>query len=156
MDLHTVCSKGVPYKTRKRVGRGIGSGSGKTCGRGHKGQASRSGYSRSPGFEGGQMPLYRRMPKRGFTNARFRTDYTVINLGDLVGFADGDVVDLNAILEKGLVSLNTPLLKILGNGECAAKITIRAQKLSKSATAKIEAAGGSVVLLDAKGRELSA
>jgi large subunit ribosomal protein L15 len=156
MDLHTVCSKGVAYKTRKRVGRGIGSGSGKTCGRGHKGQASRSGYSRSPGFEGGQMPLYRRMPKRGFTNARFRTDYTVINVGDLVGFVDGDVVDLQAIIDKGLVSLNTPLLKILGNGDCAAKITVRAQKLSKSATVKIEAAGGSVVLIDAKGRELSA
>ena len=70
MDLSTVCKKGVAYKARKRVGRGIGSGSGKTCGRGHKGQGSRSGYSRSPGFEGGQMPIYRRMPKRGFTNAQ--------------------------------------------------------------------------------------
>jgi large subunit ribosomal protein L15 len=156
MDLSTVCKKGVAYKTRKRVGRGIGSGSGKTCGRGHKGQGSRSGYSRSPGFEGGQMPFYRRMPKRGFTNARFRTDYTVINVGAFDAFSDGETVDLEAVLGHGLVSLNTPLLKVLGNGECSRKLTIRAQKFSKSAQAKIEAAGGSVVLLDNKGREVEA
>lgn len=153
MDLQTVCKKGVAYKTRKRVGRGIGSGSGKTCGRGHKGQGSRSGYSRSPGFEGGQMPFYRRMPKRGFTNARFRTDYTVINVGAFDAFNDGDTVDLDSVIGHGLVSLNTPLLKVLGNGECARKLTIRAQKFSKSAKDKIEAAGGSVVVLDNKGRE---
>lgn len=156
MDLSTVCKKGVAYKARKRVGRGIGSGSGKTCGRGHKGQGSRSGYSRSPGFEGGQMPIYRRMPKRGFTNARFRTDYTVINVGAFDAYADGDTVDLQAVLDKGLASLNTPLLKVLGNGECGRKLTVRAQKFSKSAVEKIEAAGGTVVRLDDKGRELTA
>lgn len=156
MDLSIVCKKGVAYKTRKRVGRGTGSGSGKTCGRGHKGQGSRSGYSRSPGFEGGQMPFYRRMPKRGFTNARFRTDYTVINVGAFDAFNDGDSVDLEAVLGNGLVSLNTPLLKVLGNGECSRKLTIRAQKFSKSAREKIEAAGGSVVVLDNKGREVEA
>jgi len=156
MDLSIVCSKGVAYKTRKRIGRGIGSGSGKTSGRGHKGQGSRSGYSRSPGFEGGQMPIYRRMPKRGFTNARFRTDYTVINVCDFDAFEDGATVDLEAVINHGLVSLNTPLLKVLGNGECGRKLTVRAQKFSKSAKEKIEAAGGSVVLLDNKGRELQA
>jgi len=153
MDLSTVCKKGVAYKTRKRVGRGIGSGSGKTSGRGHKGQGSRSGYSRAPGFEGGQMPFYRRVPKRGFTNARFHTDYTVINVSAFDEFNDGDVVDLAAVLGHGLVSLNTPLLKVLGNGECARKLTIRAQKFSQSAKDKIEAAGGSIVVLDNKGRE---
>ncbi|MDF1797599.1 MAG: 50S ribosomal protein L15 [Planctomycetota bacterium] len=156
MDLSIVCSKGVAYKTRKRIGRGIGSGSGKTSGRGHKGQGSRSGYSRAPGFEGGQMPIYRRMPKRGFTNARFRTDYTVINVNDFDAFEDGATVDLEAVINHGLVSLNTPLLKVLGNGECGRKLTVRAQKFSKSAKEKIEAAGGSVVLLDNKGRELQA
>ena len=151
MDLSTVCKKGVAYKTRKRVGRGIGSGSGKTCGRGHKGQGQRSGYSRSPGFEGGQMPIYRRMPKRGFTNARFRTDFTVINVDVFDAFNDGDTVDLKAILANGLASLNTPLLKVLGNGECSSKLTVRAHKFSKSAQEKIEAAGGSVVVLATKG-----
>lgn len=99
------------------------------------------------------MPFYRRMPKRGFTNARFRTDYTVINVGAFDAFNDGDTVDLDSVIGHGLVSLNTPLLKVLGNGECARKLTIRAQKFSKSAKDKIEAAGGSVVVLDNKGRE---
>lgn len=154
MDLKTVCQKGTKYETRKRVGRGIGSGNGKTSGRGHKGRGARSGASRRPGYEGGQMPLYRRVPKRGFTNARFRTDYTIINVGKLEDFADGDTVDLQAILDKGLVSMNTKLLKVLGNGDLGRKITVRAQKFSKSAASKIESAGGTVVLLDAQGREV--
>jgi len=156
MDLSTVCKKGVAYKTRKRVGRGTGSGHGKTCGRGHKGQGQRSGYSRSPGFEGGQMPIYRRMPKRGFTNARFRTDFTIVNVSDFDAFSDGDTVDLEAILSKGLASLNTPYLKVLGNGDCSRKVTVRAQKFSKSAQEKIEAAGGSVEVLDMKARPKAA
>jgi len=156
MDLKTVCSKGTKYAKRRRLGRGIGSGSGKTSGRGHKGQGSRAGYSRKPGFEGGQMPIYRRVPKRGFTNARFRTDFTTINVEALNGFDAGATVDLAAILEAGLASLNTPLLKVLGNGELTTKLTVRAQKFSKSARAKIEAAGGQVIFLDGKGKEISA
>ena len=156
MDLKTVTSKGHKYQTRSRIGRGIGSGNGKTSGRGHKGQGSRSGASFRPGFEGGQMPLFRRVPKRGFTNARFRTDYTIINVGRLDAFDDGATVDLAAVLDRGLVSKNTPLLKVLGDGELTKKLTVRTQKMSRSAREKIEAAGGSVVILDNKGRETAA
>lgn len=153
MDLRQVCEKGEKYQTRKRVGRGTGSGSGKTCGRGHKGAGSRSGYSRRPGFEGGQMPLYRRVPKRGFTNAPFRKDYTIVNADKLNVFEDGAVVDLEAVLARGLVSMASPLLKVLGGGELQRKLTVRAQKFSASAKQKIEAAGGSVVLLNDKGQD---
>ena len=156
MDLKTVCSKGTPHERKKRIGRGIGSGWGKTSGKGHKGQKARSGASRRPGFEGGQMPIYRRVPKRGFTNHAFRTDYTIINVADLADFEDGATVDLTAVLDHGLVSMNTPLFKVLGSGELGRKLTVRAQKFSKSARAKIEAAGGTVVELDGKGRELGA
>ena len=156
MDLQQVCEKGGKFQTRKRVGRGTGSGSGKTCGRGHKGAGSRSGYTRRPGFEGGQMPLYRRVPKRGFTNAPFRKDYTIVNTDKLNGFENGAVVDLEAILSHGLVSLASPLLKVLGNGDLQRNLTVRAQKFSASAKQKIEAAGGTVVLLDDRGRELAA
>ncbi len=148
MDLKTVTSKGTPYKTRTRVGRGIGSGKGKTCGRGHKGWGARSGSSRRPGYEGGQMPIYRRVPKRGFTNARFRTDYTIINVETLSAFADGETVDLNAVLAHGLTSMNTEFLKVLGNGDLSRKLTVHAHKFSKSAEEKILAAGGEVVALD--------
>jgi large subunit ribosomal protein L15 len=156
MDLKTVCEKGTPYRRKRRVGRGTGSGHGKTCGRGHKGWGARSGSSRRPGYEGGQMPIYRRVPKRGFTNARFRVDYTIINVGRLDGFDDGAVIDLQAVLNQGLVSMNTPLLKVLGNGELTKKLTVRAQKVSKSAEEKILAAGGTIVILDRQGREFNA
>jgi len=152
MDLRTVTSKGTKYKARTRIGRGIGSGSGKTSGRGHKGRGSRSGASRRAGYEGGQMPIYRRVPKRGFTNARFRTEYTTINVDKLNGFADGAVVDLAAVLDSGLASKNTDLLKILGNGTLERKLTVRTQKCSKAAAEKIQAAGGEVIYLDARGR----
>ncbi len=151
MDLYTVCSKGTPYKTRRRIGRGTGSGSGKTSGRGHKGLGQRSGSSRRAGYEGGQMPLYRRVPKRGFTNARFRTEYTVINVGKFDVFADGATVDFDAVIASGLASMNTRLLKVLGNGEISKKLTVRAHKFSASAKQKIEAAGGTAVMLDSKG-----
>ena len=155
MDLKDVLSKGTAYEKRNRIGRGTGSGSGKTSGRGHKGRGQRSGASRRPGYEGGQMPIYRRVPKRGFTNARFRKDYTVINVGLLAGFPEGSTVDLTTVLEAGLASMNTPLFKVLGNGELSVKLTVRAQKFSKSAVEKIEAAGGTVVRLDDKGAELA-
>lgn len=99
------------------------------------------------------MPIYRRVPKRGFTNARFRTDYTVINVDSLNLFESGAVVDLAAVLERGLASLNTPLLKILGDGDLKTRLTVRAQKFSRSAAEKIRAAGGAVVVLDSRGRE---
>jgi large subunit ribosomal protein L15 len=156
MDLKTVCAKGLKYKARSRVGRGIGSGSGKTCGRGHKGRGARSGASRRPGYEGGQMPIYRRVPKRGFTNARFRTDYTTINVDKLNAFSDGDVVDLQGVLDHGLVSKNTALLKVLGNGDLTRKLTVRAQKCSASAVEKILAAGGEFIALDGSGKAQAA
>lgn len=155
MDLKTVTKKGTKHLDVFRVGRGIGSGLGKTCGRGHKGWGQRSGAPRRPGYEGGQMPIYRRVPKRGFTNARFRTDYTIINVGDLAAFDAGTTVDLDAVLGKGLASLNTPLLKVLGNGTLDRGLTVRAQKFSRSAAEKIKAAGGTIVVLDARGREAS-
>jgi large subunit ribosomal protein L15 len=156
MDLKSVCAKGTKYEARHRIGRGPGSGSGKTSGRGHKGRGQRSGANRRPGYEGGQMPIYRRVPKRGFTNARFRTEYTVINVDKLESFDDGSTVDLAAIIERGLTSMNTPLLKLLGNGELTKKLTVRVQKCSKSAAEKIRAAGGEIVILDQRGREAAA
>ena len=158
MDLSTVCKKGVKYREHRRVGRGPGSGMGKTSTRGHKGAGARSGWRRKLGFEGGQMPLYRRVPKRGFTNARFRTEYTIINVEKLSSFGDGEVVDLAAILEKGLASMHTPLLKVLGDGALSKKLTVRAHKFSATAKRKIEEAGGSVELLEGSpepGRESS-
>ena len=156
MDLKSVTKKGTKHEHVFRVGRGIGSGLGKTCGRGHKGWGQRSGAFRRPGYEGGQMPIYRRVPKRGFTNARFRTDYTVINVDSLESFDAGTVVDLEAVLAKGLASLDAPLFKVLGDGKLTKALTVRAQKFSKSAVEKIRAAGGQVVMLDAKGREVDA
>jgi large subunit ribosomal protein L15 len=155
MDLKSVTKKGTKHTHVFRVGRGIGSGLGKTCGRGHKGWGQRSGAFRRPGYEGGQMPIYRRVPKRGFTNARFRTDYTVINVDSLEAFDAGTVVDLQAVLAKGLASLDAPLFKVLGDGKLTRALTVRAQKFSKSAAEKIRAAGGQVVMLDDKGREVS-
>lgn len=154
MELEDVCAKGTKHRMSMRVGRGTGSGKGKTCGRGHKGWGARSGSNRRPGYEGGQMPLYRRVPNRGFTNAPFRTDYTIVNVDQLGVFEDGDVVDLDAVLDKGLTSLVTRSLKVLGNGGLSRRLTVRARKFSKSAVQKIEAAGGTAVRLDARGNEL--
>jgi len=156
MNLKTVCSKGVRYADRKRIGRGPGSGLGKTAGRGHKGWGQRSGARRRPGYEGGQMPIYRRVPKRGFTNARFRTEYTVINVGELGAFEDGANVDLELVLKHGLTSKVTPLFKVLGNGDLQRKLTVRAQKFSKSAVQKINAAGGTAVEVDPGGHDVPA
>ena len=130
---------------RKRVGRGMGSGMGKTSTRGHKGQGSRSGFSLMRGFEGGQMPLHRRLPKRGFTNI-FRTEYSVVNLDR---FAELSVqeVGLDDYKKLGLVSSKKALIKVLGSGELTSAITIHAHKFSKSAVEKIEKAGGKAVVL---------
>ena len=130
---------------RKRVGRGMGSGMGKTSTRGHKGQGSRSGFSLMRGFEGGQMPLHRRLPKRGFTNI-FRTEYTVLNLNR---FQDLSVTEVKIEDYKslGLASSKKALIKVLGNGELTRAITIHAHKFSKSAAEKIEKAGGKAITL---------
>jgi large subunit ribosomal protein L15 len=152
MDLKSVTQKGHPHEVRKRIARGPGSGLGKTAGRGHKGWGQRSGARRRPGYEGGQMPLYRRVPKRGFTNARFRTDYTVLNVELLETFESGATVDLEAVLARGLTRRAAPLFKVLGDGKLTRPLTVRAQKFSKSAAEKIRSAGGTIVELDEQGR----
>ena len=127
---------------RKRVGRGPGSGLGKTSGRGHKGAQSRSGWKYRRGFEGGQMPLHRRVPKRGFTNI-FRTDYVVVNLDQLEKLFDkGATVTVDALRDKGIVSSRTALVKVLGRGEITKALTVQAHKFSGKAAEKLAAAGG--------------
>ena len=125
----------------KRIGRGQGSGNGKTAGKGQKGQNSRSGGGVAIGFEGGQTPFFKRMPKRGFTNFT-RKEYAIVNVEDLNRFEDGSVVDLAALLETGLVGKALDGVKVLGNGELEKKLTVKAEKFSKSAVEKIEKAGG--------------
>ena len=141
MKLHELSP--APGSTKKafRKGRGAGSGNGKTAGKGHKGQNARSGGGVRPGFEGGQMPLTRRLPKRGFTNL-FATKYATINVGDLNRFEDGAVVDEAAIVAAGLVKKTMDGIKVLGNGELEKKLTVNAKAFSASAKQKIEAAGG--------------
>lgn len=135
----------APGSTRdvKRIGRGHGSGNGKTAGKGHKGQKARAGHGMRPGFEGGQMPLQRRLPKRGFNNI-FRSEYAVINLAALNAFDDGATVDTEALLAKGIVKNAQDGVKVLGNGALTKKLTVKVHAVSASAKAKIEAAGGSV------------
>jgi large subunit ribosomal protein L15 len=138
MKLHELKPAPGATHSKKRVGRGPGSGTGKTAGRGHKGQRSRSGYSQRLGFEGGQMPLVRRVPKRGFTNI-FRTEYAVVNVARL-GDLDGEVTP-EALIEKGFVRGGMPV-KVLGEGEIQKALVVKAHRFSKSAREKIEAAGG--------------
>jgi large subunit ribosomal protein L15 len=128
-------------KKSKRVGRGVGSGSGKTAGKGHKGQKARSGGVKGAGFEGGQMPLQRRIPKRGFTNI-FRKEYSIVNLQDLETMAGTDPITPEVLMQKGLIKDMKTGVKVLGNGELKVKVTVRAHKFSKSAVEKIQAAGG--------------
>ena len=145
MNLSNLRAPRKANENKKRVGRGMGSGMGKTSTRGHKGQGSRSGSSLMRGFEGGQMPLHRRLPKRGFTNI-FRTEYTVINLDRLAEFNVSEIA-LEDYKKLGLVSSKNALVKILGSGELTSAITVHAHKFSKSAAEKIEKAGGKVVVL---------
>ena len=132
-------------KNRKRVGRGIGSGSGKTSGRGQKGQKSRSGGNPHPWFEGGQMPLYRRLPKRGFTNI-FRKEYEVVNLGQLIKLKNESPITPVVLKSKGMIH-KIDLVKILGNGELTEAVTVHAHKFSKSAKDKIEKSGGKAITI---------
>jgi large subunit ribosomal protein L15 len=145
MNLSNLRAPKKANRNRKRVGRGMGSGHGKTSTRGHKGQGSRSGSSLMRGFEGGQMPLHRRLPKRGFTNI-FRTEYTVLNLDRLAELNEQELT-LEKFVAKGLLKRRNELLKILGNGEIATAITVHAHKFSKTAREKIEKAGGNAVLV---------
>lgn len=141
MKLHQLAPAEGSVKPAWRKGRGTGSGNGKTAGKGHKGQNARSGGGVRPGFEGGQIPLYRRLPKRGFTN-KFATNYTVINVEALNCFEDGAVVNAEALLACGKISKVLDGVKVLGRGEISKKVTVQASSFSASAKEKIEAAGG--------------
>ena len=141
MKLHELSPAEGSVKPAWRKGRGPGSGNGKTAGKGHKGQNARSGGGVRPGFEGGQIPLYRKLPKRGFNN-RFAKEYAIVNLDALNSFNDGDTVNLEALMSCGKIKKALDGVKILGNGEITKKITVQAKVFSKSAKEKIEAAGG--------------
>ena len=132
---------------RKRVGRGPGSGTGKTSGKGHKGQNARSGGGVRPGFEGGQLPLFRRLSKRGFNNYNFRTVYATVNVGDLERFEEGTTVTKELLIEVGLVKKELDGIKILGNGELTKKLTVKADKFSSTAKEKIENVGGTTEVI---------
>ena len=143
IDLSNLSPSPGSRKPKKRIGRGPGTGHGKTAGKGHKGAKARSGGGVKMGFEGGQMPLQRRLPKRGFTNI-FKTHYAIVNLTDLARFEAGSRIDRQALVDAGLVSKRDSLVKLLGNGDIEKSLTIAVDKVSKSARQKIEAASGSV------------
>ncbi|MGL6115458.1 50S ribosomal protein L15 [Cetobacterium sp. SF1] len=140
----------VPKKDRKRVGRGESSGLGKTAGKGSNGQKSRSGAGVKPYFEGGQMPLYRRVPKRGFSNSLFRKDFALINLSDLNRFEEGTEVTPELLVAAGIVKKLEAGIKVLGNGSLEKKVSVKAHKVSASAKAAIEAKGGSIEIIEIK------
>ena len=142
MKLHELSPAEGSVKAGFRKGRGAGSGNGKTAGKGHKGQNARSGGGVRPGFEGGQLPLYRKLPKRGFNNYRFAAKYAVINVNDLNKFNDGDVVDCEALLANRVINKCFDGVKVLGEGELTKKLTVKAAIFSASAKEKIEAVGG--------------
>ena len=141
IDLSNLSPYPGSRKQKKRLGRGRGSGHGKTSGRGHNGYKSRSGSGVKPGFEGGQMPLQRRLPKRGFTNI-FKKEYSIVNVKDLDRFEGGSRIDRDSLLAVGLISKQKKLVKILGDGEVSKSFTVAVDKVSESARKKIEAAGG--------------
>ena len=141
MKLHELHPAEGSTTAEKRLGRGVGSGLGKTSGKGHKGAKARSGGGKRPGFEGGQMPLYRRVPKKGFTNI-FGVDYAAVNVERLEVFEDGAVVDAQALKDAGIIKKELGGVKIMGNGELTKKLTVKAAKFTASAKEKIEAIGG--------------
>ena len=142
MKLHELSPAEGSVKAGFRKGRGAGSGNGKTAGKGHKGQNARSGGGVRPGFEGGQLPLYRKLPKRGFNNSRFGKAYAVVNVETLNKFNDGDVVDVAALVSAKIIKNTFDGVKVLGNGELTKKLTVKAAVFSASAKEKIEAVGG--------------
>ena len=141
MKLHELAPAAGSTTAAKRLGRGVGSGLGKTSGKGHKGAKARSGGGKRPGFEGGQMPLYRRVPKKGFTNI-FRTEYVEVNVGQLEVFTEGTVVNAELLKAAGIIKKTMDGVKVLGNGELTKKLTVEAAKFTESAKEKIEAVGG--------------
>lgn len=148
MKLNELRPNAGSKQAKTRVGRGTGSGLGKTSGRGHKGQKARSGGGKGPYFEGGQTPLQRRMPKRGFSNARFKVEYTEVNVGLLDRFNAEDVITPEFLIEQGLVKqVKNGGIKILGNGEVTKAFKVQTNAISQAAQAKIEAAGGSVEVI---------
>lgn len=147
MKLHELSKVAVSTHRRKVVGRGPGSGHGKTSGRGEKGQKARSGGGVHAWFEGGQTPLYKRLPRRGFSNARFATKYAVVNVSDLNRFKDGEVVTPELLIESGLVKKELNGIKILGNGTLEKKLTVKANRFTNSAIAKIEELGGTTEVI---------
>ena len=141
MKLNQLTATPGATKERKRIGRGYGAGTGKTAGKGHKGQKARAGHGQRPGFEGGQMPMQRRLPKRGFNNI-FAKEIVSINVGSLNKFEDGASVDAAALVEAGIIKKTCDGVKILSNGELKKKLTVKANAFSQAANEKIEAAGG--------------
>ena len=141
MKLHELAPAAGSTTAAKRLGRGVGSGLGKTSGKGHKGAKARSGGGKRPGFEGGQMPLYRRVPKKGFTNI-FRMEYAEVNVGQLEVFTEGTVVNAELLKAAGIIKKTMDGVKVLGNGELTKKLTVQAAKFTESARTKIESAGG--------------
>ena len=142
MKLNSIYPNEGATKRRKRLGCGPGSGKGKTCGKGHKGQNARSGGGVRPGFEGGQLPLFRRLPKRGFTNAKFKTTYATINLSDLNNFENGAEITPELLKDMGILKSQLDGVKVLGNGNLEKKLTVKANKFSKTAKEAIEKLGG--------------
>ena len=147
MKLHELMQNAGARKTRKRVGRGMGSGLGKTSGKGEKGQKARSGVSIPATFEGGQLPLYRRLPKRGFSNAPFKIKYATVNVSDLNCFEDGTVVTPELLKETGFLKNQLVGVKVLGNGTLEKKLTIKANKFSREAVSKIEKSGSKLEVI---------
>ena len=145
MKLHELTN--LEATNRKRIGRGPGSGHGKTAGKGHKGQNARSGGGVRPGFEGGQLPLYRRLSKRGFNNYNFQTVYATVNVSDLERFDEGTVVTVDELKKVGLVNKELDGVKVLGNGELSKKLTVKANKFSETAKQKIENVGGTIEVI---------
>ena len=147
MKLNNITPTEGAFKERKRVGRGSSSGLGRTSGKGHKGQNARSGGGVRPGFEGGQLPLFRRLPKRGFSNAKFKIRYAVINLSDLEKFAEGTKVTPELLKEMGVIKNSLDGIKVLGNGKLTKKLNVKANKFSETAKKEIEALGGTTEVI---------
>lgn len=147
MKLNNITPTEGAFKERKRVGRGTGSGLGKTSGKGHKGQNARSGGGVRVGFEGGQLPLFRRLPKRGFSNAKFKIRYVTINLSDLERFAEGTEVTPTLLKEMGVIKNSLDGIKVLGNGKLTKKLNVKANKFSETAKKEIEALGGTTEVI---------
>ena len=147
MLSHEITSIAGKHRTRRRVGRGVGTGRGKTCGRGHKGSGSRAGSTSVSLYEGGQMPLFRRLPKRGFSNYNFATRYQIVNVSQLESFDEGAAVGAEQLSNAGLIDNRKSKVKILGNGELTKKLEVKAHKFSKSAEQKIVGCGGTAKLI---------